>query len=171
MKLSDFGLRDWGVQGVLWSILLGGIGGFSRLPAVEVIPAGKTEIKLVVRYSGKRLGECAEMSTAELENLPPNMRSPVICPREKSPLYAELEIDDVVHVRETVAPSGLHNDGVIATFHRIAADTGEVHLELRIRDDERVEGFTHNMDETVSLSSDKVLTIHFTDDGFRLTGV
>jgi hypothetical protein len=171
MKLSEFGPRDWGVQIVLWGVVLAGLGWFSRLPAIEVTAAGQTEIKLVVRYSGKRLGECREMSTADLENLPPNMRTPVVCPREKSRLYAELMIDDVIHVQETVTPSGLHNDGVLSAFHRIAVDTGNARLQLRIRDDERVEGFTHVMDETIPLSPDKVLTIHFTDDGFRLTGV
>lgn len=161
--------RNWIGGVVLWGMVAFGVGVLSDA-RVKVLPDDMTEMQLVIRYSGKLLGECQAMSSAEIDELAPNMRRTTICPREKSPLYAELQIDDEVRFRDTIAPSGLHNDGVLAAYEKLAVPAGTSTIRLRVRDDTRHEGFTHTFEQEVRLTTDNVVTIHFDDRGIRLTG-
>lgn len=170
MTIPDFPARQWLTLILLWSVLAGSVGVFSSWPSVQVLAADETAIKVVIRYSGKTLGECRQLDDAELSRLPPNMRQIQVCPREKSPLYAELMINGEVRYQQTIIPSGLHNDGVVAAYEVLNARAGINRIHFRIRDDERSEAFSHELDEELTLRPDRIVTLHFADNGFRVTG-
>ncbi|MEX0941497.1 MAG: hypothetical protein WD002_03025 [Pseudomonadales bacterium] len=171
MKIPEFSARQWLALIVLWVLLALTVGVFSQWPPITMLEPGATELKLTIRYSGKRLGECRQMEAPELERLPPNMRQNLVCPREKSPLLAELRVNGELRYQDTIAPSGLHNDGVLAAYEQLAVPVGKVHVSLRIKDDERLEEFTHEYEDDLLLTADRSVRLHFADSGFTVTGI
>lgn len=147
------------------------LGLLTQWPHLQVVEPGHTELKLVIRYSGKLAGECRALGSDEVANLPPNMRQAMICPREKFPLYAELAVNDKVLYQQDISPAGLQHDGVIAMYRQFEVPTGNTRISLRIRDDATADAFTHVLDQALTLSGDRVLTVQFTDSGFRVRGV
>ena len=97
----------------------------------------------------------------ELAKLPPNMRAPVRCPRERSPVLVELDIDGQPVLRHTAAPSGLSKDGASSVYHRLQVPAGEHRVAVRLNDDVRQPGFTHSREATVSLAPAQILVIDF----------
>jgi len=170
MGFPDFTGKQWMTLIVLWAAILSALGAFSVWPSVQVTPDDHTTLKLMVRYSGKRLGECRRLDASELAELPPNMRQANLCPRGKSPLFAELLIDGEVRYQTTIDPSGYHDDGVLAEYQRLSIPTGDTRITLRIRDHIEAEGFTHVLDRNVTVAGDRIVTVQFADDGFTLGG-
>ncbi|MDZ7684007.1 MAG: hypothetical protein U5O39_02205 [Gammaproteobacteria bacterium] len=170
MSMPDVSLKQGAALLVFWGAVMLAIGYFSRLPAVTVHEANETSIKLVIRYSGKRLGECTPISAAAQEDVQPNMRQAMSCPRGKSPLLARLVVNGETRFEDTIKPSGLHNDGVIAAYQRIPIEAGLTTLHLGIRDDERIDGFTHELTRDLRVPANKIVTIHFADNGFKVSG-
>ena len=55
------------------------IGYFADSPEFDYRPQTHGDLKLIVRHSGKLIGECVEPDPEEQKNLPLNMRVPMIC--------------------------------------------------------------------------------------------
>lgn len=170
MTLPDFTPAQWLATTLLWSVLMVLLGTLSQAPAVSVTPPGNTVLKLMIRYSGKRLGDCRTLDDSELARLPPNMRQASLCPPEKSPLYAELQIDEQMLYRNTITPSGVHNDGVLAEYREITVPAGLTRITLRIRDHSGAPDFTHVLDRLITIEDGHIVTIQFTDRGFDVGG-
>lgn len=171
MSIPEFSVKQWLALTVLWISLALSVGVFSQWPAIVILQPDATELKLTIRYSGKRLGECRQMDSPELERLAPNMRQNLVCPREKSPMLAELRVNGELRYQDTISPSGLHNDGVLAAYEQFAVPVGKVHVSLRIRDDERIEAFTHVFEDDLVFTADHSVRLHFADGGFDVAGV
>jgi hypothetical protein len=62
------------------------IGYFATLPKYRQIPDDVALIKLSISHLGDR--ECRKRTPEELAKLPPNMRAPMECPRERSDIRA-----------------------------------------------------------------------------------
>jgi hypothetical protein len=161
----------WASMGLFWAALILVVGYLSIYPTLQVVADEDTEIKLVIRSSGKLLGECVEVGSEALAKLSPNMRRPIVCPREKSDLTARLTVNGTVYFERSIAPSGIHHDGVIAAFTTLRLPAGPVTLQVSIKDDQRHDGWTHQLERQVSLRPDRILTVHFTDLGISLSGV
>ena len=97
----------WMGQAVLYAALAAVILVFTRWPSYQNLPADSALIKLSISHQGKVLGDCVELTPEELAKLPPNMRAPVSCPRERSPLTVEIDVDGVLAYRQVAQPSGL----------------------------------------------------------------
>ena len=108
-------------QIVLYGLFIVFIGVFSRWPSYQVLAPDLALIKLSFSHHGKPVSDCREASAAELAKLPPNMRAPVRCPRERSPVTVELDVDDAAVYRHVARPSGLSRDGAASVYHRIEA--------------------------------------------------
>ena len=76
----------WLGQVVLYALFALVIGVFSRWPVYQHLGSDQALIKLSFTHAGKPLGDCRRQSAAELAKLPPNMRAPMKCPRERSPV-------------------------------------------------------------------------------------
>ena len=167
MKRPNLSAPSVAVQAVLFIGLTAFVGYFSDRPVHSALPADQSELKLVIRHSGKLMGECHQMSTADLDKLAPNMRKPMVCPREKSPLSVELSLNDSVRFSGEVQPSGIHNDGVLALYRMFPVSTGDVVVQLRIKDDIRQDDYTHTFRETMSVDPSSIVVLRFDDEGIR----
>ena len=155
------GTGTWIGQLLLYGLFALAIGVFSQWPAYRHLPADAALIKLSLMHTGKRVGECRERTAEELARLPPNMRAPTICPRERSPVTVELDIDGEPAVRVVAPPSGLSGDGASAMYRRLTVKAGERLIAVRLRDDARSDGFAYTLERRVTLSPAQVLVIDF----------
>ena len=89
------------------------------------------------------------------------MRAPIKCPRGRSPVTVEVDIGGVNALRRSAAPSGLSRDGASAVYQRLVVPAGEQRIAVRLNDDARQAGFTHQRDVTLKLAPAQVLVIDF----------
>lgn len=151
----------WVGQALLYALFALAIGVFSRWPAYHHLGPDEAVIKLSFTHTGKPVGECRPLSADELAKLPPNMRAPMKCPRERSPVTVEVDIGGQPVLRRVAAPSGLSRDGASAVYQRLRVAAGEQRLAVRLNDDARQAGFTYQREATVRLAPAQILVIDF----------
>lgn len=155
------GVTAWVGQFVLYGAFAVFIGVFSHRPLYEHLAPDQSLIKISFTHTGKPNGECRPMTAEELGRLPPNMRAPMKCPRERSPVAVELDLGGQTVLRELAPPSGLSRDGASSVYHRLTVASGEQQIAVRMNDDARQDGFTHRYEGTVTLAPAQVLVIDF----------
>lgn len=153
--------RQWLGQLALYGAFGLFIGVFSHWPTYRHLPPDGALIKLSMVHSGKPRGACRERSADELARLPPNMRAPMVCPRERSAVTVELDVDEQPRVRATAAPSGLSRDGASALYVRVPVTAGERELAVRMNDDATLNEFPYRLARRVRLAPGQVLVIDF----------
>lgn len=155
------GPAAWIGQLLLYGLFALGIGVFSHWPPYRHMAPGQALIKLSMVHTGKPVGDCRKLTPEELAKLPPNMRLATSCPRERSPITVELDIDGQPAARVTAEPSGLHQDGASAIYQRLTVPAGERTLAVRLRDDVRTGGFNYTLERHVTLAPAQVLVVDF----------
>ncbi|MBL6929019.1 MAG: hypothetical protein ISR44_07575 [Rhodospirillales bacterium] len=118
------------------------------------------QIKLSLSHPGKRKVECRLRSREELAKLPPNMRAPKDCPRERWPVFVELEVDGKRIFAKSAAPKGIANDGPSIFYQAFSVPAGPHRLTMRLRESGN-EGFDFRRSETVTLDNSQVLVAGF----------
>jgi len=151
----------WAGQALLYGLFALAIGVFSRWPPYQHLPADTALIKVSFSHQGKPISDCRNVTPEELAKLPPNMRAPKACPRERSPISVELDVDGVDAVRHVAHPSGLSRDGASAFYHRMEVPAGTHRLSIRLKDDVRSPGFDYAREATVTLAPAQILVIDF----------
>ena len=142
---------------------------FSTWPAYDHLPDDHALIKLSLTHHAQRVRECEVVSAEELAKLPPNMRAPMNCPRERSPVTVEVDIDGNLARRETALPSGLSGDGAASVYQRMTVPAGVHRLSVRLRDSVRTVGFDFERSEIVDLGPAEILVIDFDAEQGRIT--
>jgi hypothetical protein len=148
-------------QVALYALFALFIGVFSRWPVYHHLGHDQALIKVSFTHSGKPVGDCRPQTEAELAKLPPNMRAPLRCPRERSPVTVEVDVGGVPALRRTAMPSGLSRDGASAVYQRLVIAAGEQRIAVRLNDDARSPGFAYQREATVKLAPAQVLVIDF----------
>jgi hypothetical protein len=151
----------WLGQAVLYALFALVIGVFSRWPSYHPLAGDQALVKLSFTHTGKPVGDCRTQTPEELAKLPPNMRAPTKCPRERSPVTVEVDIGGTTVLRRVAQPSGLSRDGASAVYQRLPVAAGAQRITVRLNDDVRHAGFTHQRDSTVTLVPAQVLVIDF----------
>lgn len=151
----------WAGQVALYALFALVIGVFSRWPSYHPLAPGEALIKVSFSHTGKPVSECRKQTPEELAKLPPNMRAPMVCPRERSPVTIEVDVGGRPVVRRVAPPSGLAHDGASALYVRVPVAAGEQRIAVRLNDDARHPGFTYQRDATVNLGAAQVLVIDF----------
>lgn len=103
-------------------------------PAYQLLPPEKAIISITISHAGERIGECRRLTQEELSALPPNMRKPSECPRERHPVRIELRADGEMLYRVTAPPSGLWSDGKASVYQRLQLAAGEHELFVGMND-------------------------------------
>ncbi len=160
---------SWLGQALLYGLFALIIGYFSSSPSYRHLPPDQALIKLSFSHEGKLVSECRRRTAEELAKLAPNMRTPMDCPRERSPVTVEIELDGTLVYRRVAKPSGLSKDGASTVYHRLAVPSGEHRIEIRLNDDARTTGFNHLRREVVTLKPGKVLVIDFNRESGGIT--
>lgn len=163
------GVARWAGQVLLYALFAATIAVFSRWPSYHHLAPDQALIKVSFTHTGKPVGDCRPLSAAELARLPPNMRAPMKCPRERSPVTVELDIDGVPALRREVAPSGLSRDGASAVYQRLQVRAGEQRIAVRLNDDVRHPGFAYQHVASVRLAPAQILVIDFDAEKAAIT--
>lgn len=140
---------------------------FSAAPAYTHLQPDQAVITMAFAHAGARLGECRELSPEELAKLPPNMRAPMECPRERSPVTVELRLDGERIIEQSFQPPGLYNDLGVDVYLSAKVPAGRHRLTVGMNDDVNVQGFTHVHEQTVNLEPAQLLVVNFDSDTGR----
>jgi hypothetical protein len=159
----------WALQGVLYALFVGALGLFSQWPVYRHINDDEALLKLSIVHQGARLQDCVPQTAEELARLPPTMRAPSRCPRERAPLTVEVDLDGHPLLRETAQPGGLSRDGSASMYQRRVVSAGEHHIAVRLRDSAREDGFDYTGEATVMLRPAQILVIDFDSEAREVT--
>jgi ferredoxin/coenzyme F420-reducing hydrogenase delta subunit len=137
------------------------IGYFASRPAYRNLAADQAVLKLSFSHAGQPKGECRTRTAEELAALPPQLRQPRVCPRERLPITVELRMDDAVLYRRSLEPAGLSRDGSATVYERFSVPVGSHRLAVGLRDSARPEGFDYAQVTEITLAPAQVLTVDF----------
>ena len=134
---------------------------FSVAPAYQHLAPGQALIALSIGHAGQPVEECRQRTPEELAKLPPNMRNPMICPRQRSPIEVELFMDEQPLLRESFQPQGLSGDWGVDVYRQFKIPSGQHHLKARLKDSVRVKDFNYVHEADVVLKPAQLLVIGF----------
>ena len=128
-------------------------------------------LTIAFAHAGQLREPCRRLSQEELNRLPANMRKPEECPRERSPVTIEAQLDGKVVYRETLAPPGLFEDGGVDVYYSAKIPAGFHQLVLAMNDSVREPGFNHHFARDVTVAPARVLLVGFDhNSGFVVSG-
>lgn len=136
------------------------IGFFASQPPYAYNPDGNALLKLSLSHPGKRVVECRRRTPQELAKLPPNMRAPKSCPRQRWPVYVEIDIDGSSVMRESASPNGLAEDGPSIFYHVQTMTAGRHVVAMRLRERDG-EGFDFEKTLSLDLRPGQVVAVKF----------
>lgn len=137
------------------------LGYLSNSPAYTHLEPGRALIRLSFSHAGAPVRECRRLTPEEIAELPPNMRRPTDCPRERVPLRVELELDGEVLFDGLQPPSGLAGDGASTVYRRFPVAAGRHRLSVRMRDSRRTEGWDWQRSAEIDLRPQENFAIDF----------
>ncbi len=146
---------------VLLTGLFAGAAWLSVTPEYRQIPPDTAVVKLSFSHGSDRAAARRKRAPEELAKLPPNLRTPMECPRTRNPVYTELYIDAQPVFSASLPPSGLSSDGPSRVYRRFVVPAGRHVLMARLRDTPRADGFDHSIERTVDLVAGQSLAIDF----------
>jgi hypothetical protein len=155
------GHAAWAGQVLLYGLFALAVGVFSRWPTYHPIEPDQALIKLSFTRVGKPVGDCRKPSAEEQAKLPPTMRAPEICPRERSPITVHVDVDGVRALERVAAPTGLSKDGAAAVYERLVVPAGERRIAVHLSDDVRTRDKPYLREANVTLVPGQVLVIDF----------
>lgn len=148
-------------QAMAYLVFAASLGVFSVFPELRLLDSSEAMLSLTFSHAGQRTGECRQLSQEELDALPPNMRRPADCPRERHPVFVRLSANGQVIFEESLPPSGFWSDGKSNLYKRIKIESGDYTLGIGMNDS----GGTSQMDTertfTVSVRPGENLVIGF----------
>lgn len=157
-------ILPWTGQIVIYALFGALIGYFSSEPSYNYFPADQTLVKLSFAHGGKRKVPCRKRTREELQKLAPNMRKPMLCSRERLPVYVELTLEGKTIYQASLPPSGLSRDGPSQVYVRLPIPAGRHTLTARLRDTARTTGFDYERTKTLVLKPGHSLAIDFRAD-------
>lgn len=156
-------------QAVAYAAFAVFIGYFAAWPAYTRVPPDQALIKLSFSHGAERKGECRQRTDEEMARLAPNMRRSAVCPRERLPVFVELELNGKIIYADELPSTALSGDGPSQAYRRFVVPSGEQRIVARLRDTARSEGFDYIADRVVTLKPGDNLAIDFfpSTGGFR----
>jgi len=146
-------------QTALYALFAAAVGYFSTSPRYRHLQPDQALLRLSFSHSAKLKADCRRRTPEELAKLPANMRAPLDCPRERSPVIVRVELDGAELYHETFAPSGLSRDGASTGYRRLPIAAGRHRVRAQFNDDARASGFTFEGDRVVDAAAGQVLLI------------
>ncbi|MBK7955873.1 MAG: hypothetical protein IPK02_19110 [Candidatus Accumulibacter sp.] len=149
-------------QVILYGAFAAFIGYFATAPKYRQIPDDSALIKLSISHLGDR--QCRKRTPEELAKMPPNMRAPLDCPRERSDINLEADLDGQPVLRTVLHPTGLYKDGVSTVYKRFEVKAGSHQLAVRMNDNLVKPGFNFVKEEAITLQPGQVMVVDFNPD-------
>jgi coenzyme F420-reducing hydrogenase delta subunit len=155
------GWRNWPLQAVAYTCFWVVAAGFSAWPVVKLLEPGEAMVSLSIVHSGQRIQPCRSFTQEELDELPPNMRRPTDCPREKHPLRVEFKANDMVLYSRVIQPTGIWSDGSAPVYARFPLPAGNHLLQISMSDSGKSEQFDYVSTEQIKLEPEQHLVVRF----------
>ena len=144
------------------------VGLLSAWPRYQLVPEDDAIVSLAFSHAAERIGECRRLTQAELDKLPPNMRKPDECPRERHPIRLLLRSDEAVLYAATLPPSGIWADGKANVYERIYVRAGTHTLSVGMNDSGNGQGFDYELTKTLEIGPGRNVLVRFVDGGFQI---
>ena len=149
---------------LMYAVFIAVVGVLSVWPPYELVEEDRAIISLVFSHAGDRIKECRFLSQDELNKLPPNMRKPSDCPRERHPVRVELQSDGRTLYQDTLLPSGIWADGKASIYQRIEVPAGRHELFVGMNDSGGSSDFDSTNSATVDMRPGRNLVIQFDEE-------
>ena len=149
------------LQAFNYAVFMALIWYFSTSPTVRVIEDDEAMITVAFAHAGKTIAECRRLSQEELMKLPPNMRKPEDCPRERSPIIIEATLDGDTIYSTTLKPPGIFNDGGVNIYYNSKVPAGKHTFRIMMDDSIRDEGFDHSLEQEINIAPAQIMLIEF----------
>ena len=161
-------LKIWLGRLFAFSLFALGLGYFSTSPSYTYHDPEKALVMISFSHASERQQACRKFTQAELNELAPNMRRPLDCPRARVPLLVQLSMDGEIVLEKFYQATGLASDGAASVYESIAVAAGEHEFSVKLRDSKRESGFDYMKTRKVTLGARQLLVIDFREelDGF-----
>ena len=159
------------LQAINYTVFMALIWYFATSPSIKLIGDDQGVLTIAFAHAGQLREPCRQLTQEELNQLAPNMRKLEDCPRERSPVTIEAALDDEVVFSKALKPTGLFEDGGVDVFYSAKIPAGSHRLRLKMNDSVRIEGFNHELEQTVHIEPAQILLVGFEGkSGFILNG-
>ncbi len=149
------------LQAINYTVFMALVWYFSMAPPVNVIAEGESLITIAFAHAGEIREPCRKLSQEELMKLPPNMRKPEECPRERSPVIIEARLDGEIIYNITKQPPGIFNDGSVDVYYSRKIPAGKHLFEIKMDDSVRKQGFNYNFEQYINIKPTHILLVEF----------
>lgn len=154
-------LLRYAAQLALYALFALVIGYFTTSPPYRHLQPDEAVLRLSFTHPGKPVTDCRRRSADELAKMPPQLRQPLDCPRERSPVRVRVEMDGRELVDASFPASGLAHDGAATGYRRIPIAAGEHRFRVQFNDDARAAGFGYAGAATLDVAPGQVVLIDF----------
>jgi coenzyme F420-reducing hydrogenase delta subunit len=151
------------LAGAAYAVFFALVAWLSVWPRFQLIDAGHAMVSLSFSHAGQRIRECRKLTQEELNKLPPNMRKPEDCPRERLPVRVFFAVDDTTLYEATLAPTGLWNDGSANIYRRLEVPAGTQELFIGMNERGQADGFDFSLAQVVDLAPGQHVVVEFDD--------
>lgn len=158
---SNIGIKPVLVSVASYAVFMGVVAWFSVSPRFRLIEEGEAMVSLSFSHAGQRIRECRKLTQEELNRLPPNMRNPDDCPRERLPIHVSLSNNGAPLYEATISPSGIWNDGSANVYRRLTLPAGEQTFKIGMNDKGQTDTFDYYLEQEVDLEPGQHLVIEF----------
>lgn len=158
------------LQALAYGLFFAAVGYLSAAPGYSPVAPGLALLRVSFSHAGERVEPCRRFTPEEIARTAPNMRRAMDCARERVALRIQVAVDGEVVLDRELRPAGLSRDGASTVYASVPIRTGRRHIEARLRDTRRTEGFDHEATFTteVSAGDSRLLEFRTLDGGFSL---
>ncbi len=132
---------------------------FSAWPAWQSMAEDHGLVRLSFTHSGAR--NCRDRTEEELAALPRNMRQAQVCDSRRLPVYVEMDLNGATVFARDLAPTGLSGTGPSRIYAKFELPAGPYDIDLRLRDDPTLEGYTNTATRQVQIGPGQSLAIDY----------
>jgi quinol-cytochrome oxidoreductase complex cytochrome b subunit/coenzyme F420-reducing hydrogenase delta subunit len=149
------------LAGIAYVVFFVVVGWFSVWPRFSLIGEDQAMVSLSFSHAGKRIRECRRLTQEELDRLPPNMRKPEDCPRERLPVRVLFTVDDRSLYEASLPPTGLWSDGAANVYRRLPVASGMQRLFVGMNVSGEADGFDYASEQAMDLAPGQHVVIEF----------
>jgi hypothetical protein len=148
-------------QAAAYGVFIVLLGVLSNSPQYQHLDPDQAVVRLAFSHFGRPIRECHRLTQDELNALAPNMRKVEDCPRQRLPIRVEFLLDQQTVYTQTIAATGIWEDGEASVYERFQVLSGPHQLTLRMRDSARDTGFDYQLNQRVDIKELQNLVIGF----------
>ncbi len=152
-----------------WAVFATVVGLLSVWPRYSLVDEGNAIITVTFAHAAQRVGECRILTQDELNELPPNMRKPSDCPRERHVVRFELRSGDDVLYKDTLLPSGIWSDGKANIYQRVVIPAGTHDIFVGMNDSGSEEAFDYETRTRLEVAPGRNIVVSFEPESGEFT--